>query len=138
MKQISIASSTDNVECVRRVAEMLQRLGHAVTCDWFSEKVRKPDGMLKEMNHVALATMGINEINGVMNCDICLALMPGGNGTHFELGMAYGMKKKIIIFDPCLSLLKSTTTFHHTFLKLDGKGVTVTDDIETVWKEIND
>ncbi len=55
------------------------------------------------------------ERNAVLEADFVVILLPGGKGTHIELGIALGQGKKIYLYSPdgAIDNLETTSTFYH-------------------------
>jgi len=103
-----IASSFQNIEMVREVSSKLLENGFQQTYDWTqnNKSVRKED----------LRKIGIKEKEAVMDCDLFILLLPGGKGSHTELGIALGASvNRIYILNPALESQKNSlaTTFYH-------------------------
>ena len=45
----------------------------------------------------SLTVAALDEINGVRNAKCVLVVMPGGRGTHFEMGVAYALGIPIVL-----------------------------------------
>jgi nucleoside 2-deoxyribosyltransferase len=89
-----IASKLENAEMVKRVANVLKAAGWEHTYDWTEH------GSVKNEGDARLAQVAEAELSGVMNADVVIVILPGGRGTHAELGMALAGRrrdKKIII-----------------------------------------
>lgn len=85
-----IASGLSNKEAVRFVSEQLKNKGHVHTYDW--TKNEKPVTLER------LQEIGQLELDGVLGADVVIVLLPGGKGTHIELGIALGQGKKIYLY----------------------------------------
>lgn len=102
-----IASSLSNKEQVRYLASCLKDKGFLHTYDWTKNE---------NVNTIEkLATIGEAEKRAVLNADFFILILPGGFGSHTELGMAIGNGKRIYVyaatnepFNP-----EKTTTFYH-------------------------
>jgi len=76
-----IASKLKNASRVRQLAEMLTSFGWEHTYDWTSHGcVLGSEGALREVAD--------KELRGVAQADLFIVLLPGGRGTHTELGSA--------------------------------------------------
>lgn len=64
-----------------------------LTYDW---TVNPPAASVKEPGF--LQKIAAAEIEGVRSADVLIVVMPGGVGTHAELGMALAMNKPVFIF----------------------------------------
>lgn len=86
-----IANRLENAETVKRVATVLKAAGHEHTYDWTTH------GSVQSEGEERLRQVAENELNGVLNADLVIVILPGERGTHTELGIALGNKKRIII-----------------------------------------
>jgi hypothetical protein len=77
-----IASGLENAETVQRVASVLRAAGHTQTFDWTEYG---HGGGEENLPYIAK-----NEARGVASADMLIVLLPGGRGTHVELGIALG------------------------------------------------
>lgn len=102
-----IASSFANKEIVNLTIKSLNNLGFINTYNWTLNE--KADNKLK------LKNIGIEELNAVMDTDILIAILPGGKGTHIEMGIAIGFNKPVLIayFNKELISVDNSATFYH-------------------------
>ena len=102
-----IASSFRNKKAVQELSARLTQHGGIHTYDW--TQINRAD------TFEILREVGIRERNGVADSDLVLVMLPGGKGTHIELGMAIALGKRIILFDPEGEVmdLAATSTFYH-------------------------
>ncbi|MGV3467429.1 MAG: group-specific protein, partial [Heyndrickxia sp.] len=103
-----IASSFQNIEMVRVFSSKLIQNGFQPTYDWTqnNKSVRKEE----------LKKIGIKEKEAVMESDLFILLLPGGKGSHTELGIALGAGvKHIYIVNPDSENRQNSlaTTFYH-------------------------
>ncbi len=85
-----IGSGMKNCDLVNTYANLLKENGWKQTYDWvknISNDIRKED-MIK---YASL------ESQGVADADVVIMLLPGGRGSHIELGMALTLNKKIFL-----------------------------------------
>ena len=94
------------------VRDALHRLGHQITYDWTSHGGVFREG-LERLREVAVA-----ELAGIEAADYIVVLLPGGRGTHTELGFALAHGKPALmlasrdepdIFEP----VERTCAFYH-------------------------
>lgn len=78
-----IASRLENVEQVRRLKAILDGWGWRHTYDWTAAGSVQGDA-------AAIGMVAEKETRGVREADVFVALLPGGRGTHVELGTAIG------------------------------------------------
>lgn len=99
MSRFYIATTITRWKEHNLVRDRLIAHGHEITYDW----TLNPDGgdlrgkPLDVMAHVAALEMG-----GIVDADFVVVLLPGGYGTHAEIGAAYITSTPTIIhaFDP--------------------------------------
>lgn len=68
----------------------LEKLGHECAYDWGVHGSVQDEG---DARYLEVAT---NEAAGVAASDLVIVLLPGGRGTHTELGLAIGHKKDVV------------------------------------------
>ncbi|MFC7370645.1 nucleoside 2-deoxyribosyltransferase [Fictibacillus iocasae] len=91
MNSFYIGSGFQNKKMVREIADVLVREGMTHTYDWTqTEKVEN----ITHLAHIANC-----EVNGVKAADVVLILLPGGRGTHTELGLAIAAGKPVLLYD---------------------------------------
>ncbi len=104
-----IASKLENAAAVSRLASALKAAGHEHTYDW------TPHGSIKAEGRERLNEVGEMELAGVLTADVIIVLLPGGRGTHIEIGIALGAGKKIILCakdDAFFNYDENTTSFY--------------------------
>ena len=97
-----VASGLQNKEAVRMVSVKLMQLGWHHTYDW---TLNERADSLEELQRI-----GMLEQQAVEEADVVVVLLPGGKGTHIELGMAIAMKKKIFLYDTSGEVMNAPTT----------------------------
>ena len=62
-----------------------------------------------------LQRIGLLEKVAIEDSKLVLIVLPGGKGTHVELGLAIAGKKKIILYAPDHKIMDAefSTTFYH-------------------------
>lgn len=85
MKSYYIASGLPNFEAVRALKSILDEAGWEHTYDWTVHGSVQTEGAAR------LAEVAAEESYGVVMADVVIVLLPGGRGTHTELGMAIGL-----------------------------------------------
>ena len=86
-----IASKFENAEQVKRLSDVLRRWGWRQTYDWTEH------GHVGHLGKERLREVAENEIRGVKDADVVIILLPGGRGTHAELGAANVLQKPVFI-----------------------------------------
>lgn len=77
-----VASGLENFARVQEVAAHLRALGHDQVYDWTTH------GDVRHLGDARMAEVAQNEVDAVMGAEFVLALLPGGRGTHTEIGLA--------------------------------------------------
>jgi nucleoside 2-deoxyribosyltransferase len=90
--KIYIASRLENFLQVQAVRDALAAAGHTITYDWTLH------GSVKDDGEARLREVALLELNGVRDADLVVVLLPGGRGTHAELGAANILGKPVILF----------------------------------------
>lgn len=101
-----IASSFNNINSVREMAEHLKQRGFIHTYDWTRND--------KAITLIELKEIGQKEKEAVMISDFVIIILPGGKGTHIELGIALGLGKRIYLYSPNedINAPPKTSTFY--------------------------
>ena len=86
-----IATSLERVPFHNLVRNELTKLGYEITYDWTKH------GSVKHTSTARLQEVAHNESQGILASDFVLVLLPGGKGTHVELGLSIASKKKVFI-----------------------------------------
>lgn len=90
--KIYIASTLSNYLQVQALRDALLAAGHSITYDWTLH------GSVQGQGEARLREVAAAERTGVLQAELVLVLLPGGRGTHAELGMANALGKPVIIF----------------------------------------
>lgn len=90
---VYIATTLDNWAAHNRVADRFRQRGWEVTYDWTTHGSVAGDEVLARQ-------VAINEIQGVLDADVVVVLLPGGKGTHTELGAALAQGIPVILCAP--------------------------------------
>lgn len=85
--RIYVASGLQNRERVVLAMDRLRSLGHEITYDWTRH------GDVRSLGEARMEEVAQNETCGVTGADIVLLLLPGGKGTHIELGLSLATAK---------------------------------------------
>lgn len=87
-----IASRLENAEQVKQIAAVFKASGWVHTYDWTEHGSVQCEGE-ERIREVAEA-----EMKGVKDADVVIVLLPGGRGTHAELGAAIALDKKVFVW----------------------------------------
>ncbi|WP_409294653.1 group-specific protein [Peribacillus sp. SCS-26] len=102
-----IASSFNNIGLVRELARELRADSHIHTYDWTKNS---PADSFAELKRI-----GEEEKQAVWESDVFILILPGGKGSHIELGMAIGQGKQIWLYSPDDASFspENSSTFYH-------------------------
>lgn len=89
--KVYIASALENAAEVARLRDILAFAGHVVTYDWTIH------GSVQSEGAERIAEVAAAEMAGVIDADVLVALLPGGRGTHTEIGIALGSGVPVIL-----------------------------------------
>lgn len=81
-----VAAKLEDHEEAQVVRDQLNALGLKQTYDWTSWLEREANATPKVYEATAIA-----EIQGVVDAELCVFILPGGRGFHAELGAALAM-----------------------------------------------
>ncbi|HXW53853.1 MAG TPA: nucleoside 2-deoxyribosyltransferase [Myxococcota bacterium] len=110
MTSFYIATSLSRARDHNHVRDALITNGHRITYDWTMH------GSVKTSTVERLSEVAHSETDGVLSAEIVVILLPGGYGTHAELGMALALKKKIILHSvdtEVFTACEKTCAFYH-------------------------
>ena len=77
-----IATGLERGDEARALAERLKELGHEITYAWWEH------GSVQTEGPERIREVAVKELDGVTEAELFIALLPGGRGTHTELGAA--------------------------------------------------
>lgn len=124
-----IGSSFKNHKLVNLFAEKLKQYGWEHTYNW-------GNSIQENETEEDLIAYSRHEQKGIFDSDIVIILLPGGRGTHIELGMALAWGKKIYLYSANGEEFKieNTVNFYQMpeMMKLTGN---VDDVIQRIIKE---
>jgi hypothetical protein len=105
-----IATSLLRITDHHLVRDSLTSFGYTISYDWTLH------GSVKSVSIKRLQEVATFELDAIAESDFVVVLLPGGMGTHLELGFAMGKNKKIFLHseDPSLfDLGPQTNAFYH-------------------------
>lgn len=94
----------------RLVRDGLKKFGHEIAYDWTVQ------GSLKSISKERLQEVALLELNGISISEFVVVLLPGGKGTHLELGFAIAKGKKVFLHTEDATLFDlgpQTNAFYH-------------------------
>lgn len=107
-----VAGKLTNIETVRKVIERCREIGEwgALTYDWTVH------GSIMGQGEEAYRALAQVELDAVLKANFVFVVLPGGRGTHVELGAALATDKKIVLLidkDEDLIQDRYTTIFYY-------------------------
>lgn len=106
--QYFIASRWENMKQVQYLTENLHALGHDIFA-YVNDKrnfvphreLERPAEVFKPgddwQQRSSLREMFEKSMAGIASCDIFVLLLPAGETSHIEAGIAYGLSKKLVL-----------------------------------------
>lgn len=95
-----VASQLAGAEAVKALAALLKREGHSHTYDWTTHGRCHVPGAGDQANIARMREVSEAEGVGVTSADVVVVWLPGGRGTHVEIGMAIAAGKRVILCSP--------------------------------------
>lgn len=86
-----IATSLERHLHHNALRDLLEARGHSITYDWTEH------GSVKHESQTRIAEVAHLEAMGVHHADFVVVLLPGGRGTHTELGLAIAYGKPVFV-----------------------------------------
>ena len=105
-----IATSLSRMTAHQTVRDTLKKWGHEISYDWTLH------GSVKSVSRERLREVASLELDGVSQADFVVVLLPGGKGTHLELGFAMARGKKVFLHTEdslVFELGPQTNAFYH-------------------------
>src|SRR5258708_16889 len=105
-KRFYLATRKDRTAQAAAIEEALKARGWERTFVWTGQDEKGAEGHAK----TAMA-----ELNGVRDADVLIVLLPGGYGTHVEIGAALALGKPVILHAPDRKTLETPylCVFHY-------------------------
>lgn len=94
-KLFYLASAISDVERARRLIGELDQHGWTCTFDWTQYEIDPVVGSKLTMDE--RTDIAQQEINGVVEADVMVLLLPGGRGAHVELGAALASNIPVLL-----------------------------------------
>lgn len=105
-----IATSLARMTSHHIVRDALKLLGHDLSYDWTLH------GSVQSVSKERLREVALLELSSITAADVVIVLLPGGYGTHIELGFSIAKGKKIFIHSEdalVFELGPQTNAFYH-------------------------
>lgn len=105
-----VATTLTNSKNHNFIRDELKQKGHEISYDWTKH------GSVQLVSIERLQEVAIIELSSISSSDFVVVLLPGGKGTHIELGYAIASKKRIFVHSEDPSVFKlgpQTNAFYH-------------------------
>ena len=86
-----VATSTERIPSHNQIRDDLKKWGYEITYDWTTH------GSVRHTSKERLQEVAHAEFGAILNADFVVVLLPGGKGTHAELGFSIASKKKVFL-----------------------------------------
>lgn len=111
-----LASGLENITAVASMTAAMEEAGFTRSYDWSAHGSVQSEG-LERIRDVAIL-----ESEGVKDATFTLVVLPGGSGTHVELGMALALGQHVYIYGPKVRYTGDTERgtcafYHHPLVK---------------------
>lgn len=109
------------------VRDTMAAQGHTITYDWTTH------GSVREEGSARMREAADGMVRGVLDADLVIVLLPGGRGTHAELGMALAAGIPVILHAEDAAMFESpdeTICFYHHPLCLQ----VVSSPLDELWR----
>jgi len=105
-KRFYLATRKDRSDVAATIVDGLKRDGWERTYTWTAQ-----DGGTREQ----YAAIALAELAGVAEADVLVVLLPGGYGTHVEIGAALAAGKRVVLHAPDQQTLETPypCVFHY-------------------------
>ena len=105
-KRFYLSTQKDRNSEAAPLVDALRALGWERTFDWADREVSSES---------EYADLAVAEITGIRDADLVIVILPGGRGTHVEIGAALAMGKPVILHTPNRTTLESPypCAFHY-------------------------
>ena len=133
-----IATSLDNWRAHNALRDALdQNQGWECTYDWTVHGSVQQDGVDR------IREVAVLESNGVHDADFVVGILPGGRGTHVELGIAIGASIPVILLvtpEHTAAHPHTCAFYHHPGVRIIhlGAGVTPAEAVPAIYAALED
>lgn len=97
-----IATAIERAEDHRALSKALNARGWSCTYDWTAH------GSVQGQGAERMAEVAEAELRGVTTADIVIVLLPGGRGTHCELGAALAARVPVVLVGHATDLFNAS------------------------------
>src|SRR5271166_1321617 len=105
-KHFYLSTKKDRLDQATPLLDALKANGWKQTFAWSDRGTQ---------SHSGYADVALAELAGVREADVLIVLLPGGFGTHVEIGAALALEKPVILHAPDQKTLETPyrCIFHH-------------------------
>ncbi|MGA7574697.1 MAG: nucleoside 2-deoxyribosyltransferase [Terriglobales bacterium] len=105
-KHFYLSTKKDRLDQAGSLLDALKANGWKQTFAWSDETTA---------NHRDYADIALAELEGVRQADVLIVLLPGGFGTHVEIGAALALGKRVVLHAPDRKTLETpyACVFHY-------------------------
>lgn len=125
-----IATALERAEDHRRLSDALNARGWTCTYDWTAH------GSVQGQGAARMAEVAEAEMRGVIGADVVIVLLPGGRGTHAEMGIAIGAGIPVVLVGDASARLGADGR-EFSFYYAPGVVGVSSDDVETVMQGVS-
>ena len=118
-----VATRLENVAAAKALASELESEGHELTYDWTRH------GSVQSESREVKRAVAAREREGIRQARVVVVLLPGGRGTHCELGMAVAYGKQVLLVSDSAEVqsVRTCVFYWHDFvMHLPDPGAVVT------------
>lgn len=113
--KVYVASGVENAVLAFWYGKKLESLGFEWTYDWTERALRRDVDPASEEE---LREIGEAELDGVCRADVVIVVLPGGAGTHTELGFALALGKRVVLVAGDRPLAACPFYFHPAVIRV--------------------
>lgn len=90
---VYVASGLENIAVVREFNQRLTQLGYKITYDWTDHGSVQGTVSVENPDVTRIRDVAAHEMRGVAAAYLVVCILPGGRGTHTELGAAIAQSR---------------------------------------------
>lgn len=90
--KVYVGTALKRVPDCNEVQELFKAKGHEISYDWTAGVIP-----LDERSPAYLAECSMEEVEAIRVSDAVVMLLPGGRGTHVEIGLALALRKPLYL-----------------------------------------
>jgi len=130
--KIYVASSFLNKDAAREMQDLLKRYGHEITYDWTQHPSSTDWGIFREECK--------KDLQGIVDADALVVVLPGRLGTASELGIALALDKLVFVWYPDVPTMQATLDnsvfWHHINVWITDDAIRLVQELEYAQEEL--